>query len=113
MDTSPSSSLRWLRIVAFLEGVSFLILLGIAMPLKYLAGHPEMVRITGMAHGILFMAYIPMVLYVKWERDWSLRKTALALAASVIPFGTFWADVRLFREPAPAEGRVTGLSRIE
>lgn len=103
MDDFSASRLKWLRIVAFLEGVSFLILLGIAMPLKYLAGLPEMVRITGMAHGFLFMAYIPLVFYVKMDRDWTLRKTALALAASVVPFGTFWADVRLFREPVPAE----------
>ena len=75
-----------------------LLLLFIAMPLKYLAGQPEMVRSTGMAHGILFTAYIPLVLYVMVERDWPIKKAALAMFASIIPFGTFWAEFRLFRE---------------
>lgn len=88
-----------LRILAFLEGVSFLVLLGVAMPIKYLLGMPEAVRVVGMTHGMLFMAYVAWVFYVKVEREWSFRKTVLALAASVIPFGTFWAEVRLFREP--------------
>ncbi|MDQ3003346.1 MAG: DUF3817 domain-containing protein, partial [Fibrobacterota bacterium] len=92
------SRLGWLRIIAFLEGVSYLLLLFIAMPLKYLAGQPEMVRSTGMAHGILFTAYIPLVLYVMVERDWPIKKAALAMFASIIPFGTFWAEFRLFRE---------------
>jgi integral membrane protein len=87
-----------LRIIGFAEGVSFLILLGIAMPLKYLMGLPESVRVTGMVHGLLFVLYVLLVIQVKLERDWSFRKMLLALLASLIPFGTFWADVKLFRE---------------
>jgi integral membrane protein len=87
-----------LRIIGFAEGVSFLILLGIAMPLKYLMGMPESVRVTGMVHGLLFVLYVLLVIQVKLERDWSFRKMLLALLASLIPFGTFWADVKLFRE---------------
>jgi integral membrane protein len=94
-----TTRLGWLRITAFLEGMSFLILLGLAMPLKYIYGMPEWVRAVGMAHGWLFIAYIALVAYVRAEEDWSFRKTALALIASVIPFGTFWADVKLFRRP--------------
>jgi integral membrane protein len=86
-----------MRIIAFLEGVSFLLLLGVAMPLKYMAGQPEWVRVVGMAHGILFLVYIPSVFYVMDRENWSPLKTSQALLASVIPFGTFWADVRLFR----------------
>jgi integral membrane protein len=100
------SRLGWLRIIGFLEGVSYLLLLFIAMPLKYLAGQPEMVRITGMAHGILFMAYIPLVLYVMAERDWPIKKAALAMLASLIPFGTFWAEFRLFRETPVLGARI-------
>jgi integral membrane protein len=86
-----------LRIIGFAEGLSFLILLGIAMPLKYFFGLPETVRVVGMAHGLLFVLYVLLVIQVKIEYGWSLRKMLLALLASVIPFGTFWADAKLFR----------------
>lgn len=92
------TSLGRLRAVGFLEGVSFLVLLVIAMPLKYLAGRPEAVRLVGMAHGVLFVVYVLLVLQVSIERSWSWRKALLALAASVVPLGTFWADKKLFRE---------------
>ncbi|WP_317048755.1 DUF3817 domain-containing protein [Hymenobacter sediminis] len=65
------TSLGRLRVVGFLEGISFLVLLGIAMPLKYLLGQPEAVRIVGMAHGVLFVAYVLLVLQVSLERSWS------------------------------------------
>jgi integral membrane protein len=51
-----------------------------------------------MAHGWLFVAYVALVAYIRAADDWSFRKTALALVASVVPFGTFWADVKLFRK---------------
>ncbi|UOQ75981.1 DUF3817 domain-containing protein [Hymenobacter sp. 5516J-16] len=92
------TSLGRLRAVGFLEGVSFLVLLGIAMPLKYFFGQPAAVRIVGMAHGVLFVAYVLLVLQVSLERSWSWRKALLALALSLVPFGTFWADMKLFRE---------------
>lgn len=86
-----------LRIIGFLEGISFLVLLFIAMPLKYMAGQPMAVKITGMAHGLLFVLYILYVLMAKIEYRWSFKKAGLALVASLVPFGTFWADVKLFR----------------
>lgn len=92
------TSLGRLRVVGFLEGISFLVLLGIAMPLKYLLGQPEAVRIVGMAHGLLFVAYVLLVLQVSLERSWSWRKALLALALSLVPLGTFWADKKLFRD---------------
>ncbi|GGG51962.1 DUF3817 domain-containing protein [Hymenobacter glacieicola] len=92
------TSLGRLRAVGFLEGVSFLVLLGIAMPLKYFFGQPAAVRVVGMAHGVLFVAYVLLVLQVSLERSWSWRKALLALALSLVPFGTFWADKQLFRE---------------
>lgn len=97
MEDLIRTKLGWLRITAFLEGVSFLLLLGIAMPLKYVWGMPEWVRAVGMTHGMLFVAFLGLVAVVHSEHDWPLRKTALAVIASVIPFGTFWADVKLFR----------------
>src|SRR5687768_2492575 len=86
-----------LRIIGFAEGISYLILLGIAMPLKYFYQLPQTVRITGMIHGVLFVLYVLYVILVAVELRWNFRKIALALLASLIPFGTFWADVRLFR----------------
>jgi integral membrane protein len=90
------TSLGRLRLIGFLEGVSLLVLLGIAMPLKYLAGQPEAVRQVGMAHGVLFVAYVLLVIQVAILRRWSFGKALLALAVSVLPFGTFWAEKRLF-----------------
>lgn len=87
-----------LRIVGFIEGMSFLFLLGIAMPMKYMAGQPELVRITGMIHGVLFLLYVAYVIVVKFGYKWSIGKTSLALLASLVPFGTFYADAKLFRE---------------
>lgn len=87
-----------LRVLAFTEGVSFLVLLGVGMPLKYAFGMPLPNRIIGMAHGLLFVLYVLLVIQYAIEFSWGWRKTSLALLASIIPFGTFWADVRLFRE---------------
>jgi len=86
-----------LRLIGFAEGVSFLILLGVAMPLKYLLGFPQTVRVVGMVHGLLFVLYVLLVIQVKIEYNWSFRKMGLALLASLVPFGTFWADAKLFR----------------
>ena len=91
------TSLGRLRIIGFAEGVSYLILLGIAMPLKYLYQLPQAVRVTGMIHGLLFVLYVLYVIIVAIELRWSFRKIILAFLASLISFGTFWADVRLFR----------------
>ncbi len=93
-----SSSLGRLRVVAFTEGVSFMVLLLIAMPLKYAAGRPEAVKHVGMAHGLLFVLYVILLVTVGLERGWSARKMVLGFIASLVPLGTFWADKKLFRE---------------
>ncbi len=97
------SSIARLRVIAIAEGWSFLILLGIAMPLKYWAGMPEAVSVIGMAHGILFIAYILLVVQVKLLHRWSIRKAFLAMFASIIPFGTFYVEKKWLREPGLAE----------
>ena len=86
-----------LRLVAFLEGISFLVLLLIAMPLKYLAGQPQAVKQVGMAHGLLFVLYLFLLLQQGLERRWSVGKLGLGFLASLVPLGTFWADKKLFR----------------
>ena len=91
------TSIGRLRIIGFVEGVSFLVLLFIAMPMKYVMGMPQMVKQVGMAHGLLFVLYVMAVVIVKVEKDWSFGKMGIALLVSLIPFGTFWADGKLFR----------------
>jgi integral membrane protein len=86
-----------LRLSALLEGISFLLLLFIAMPLKYFAGIPEFVRYIGWAHGLLFVWYVVVVLLARSEYNFSLKQSAIALAGSVLPFGTFYADDKIFK----------------
>lgn len=81
-----------LRLIALVEGWSFLILLFIAMPLKYWAGIPEAVRVVGMAHGVLFILYVLLIFIVTIEKKWSLKVLFLLFLASLVPFATFYAD---------------------
>jgi len=91
-----TDELKKLKIVSAAEGWSFLILLFVAMPLKYVAGFPEAVRVVGMLHGVLFVVYIISVIRTAFEFSWSLPKIFLAFLASIIPFGTFYANRKLF-----------------
>lgn len=82
-------------LVAFLEGCSFL-LFTITMPLKYMMGLPKPNYFIGMAHGLLFILYIILLIQVALEYKWSVKKTALSFAASLIPFGTFYANKKIY-----------------
>lgn len=92
--------IRLFKIIATLEGISLLALLFIAMPLKYMLDMPEMVRIVGMAHGVLFIGYIIMAIMLKVEKDWPWTKFLIICAASVIPFGTFYIERKYFKTTA-------------
>ncbi|AUD02477.1 DUF3817 domain-containing protein [Spirosoma pollinicola] len=93
-----------LRVIGFAEGVSYLLLLFIAVPLKRMGGHPEAVQILGPIHGLLFLLYVLVVIQGKIEYGWTIGKMALALLASIIPGGTFYADHKFFRHlPATPE----------
>ncbi|MCS6822239.1 MAG: DUF3817 domain-containing protein [Microscillaceae bacterium] len=85
------------RILAFLEGVSLLVILFVTMPLKYWYDMPAPNKFWGMLHGILFIAYVLWVIQLKIEQNWSWQKTFLALIAAILPLGTFWADRKLFQ----------------
>ncbi|HEX9996344.1 MAG TPA: DUF3817 domain-containing protein [Abditibacterium sp.] len=87
-----------LRLLGLCEGWSFVVLVLVAMPLKYLFQRPEAVRVVGSIHGGLFVLYVLAVLVVAALHRWHLRRTFLALVASVIPFGPFLLDGRLKRE---------------
>jgi integral membrane protein len=93
-------ALRQLRLVALLEGTSFLVLLFIAMPLKYLAGLPLAVRIVGSVHGVLFLMFMAVLYRAGTARGWPLRRWLIAFGSSVVPFGTFMFDGSLRREIA-------------
>lgn len=81
--------------MAIAEGISFLVLLFIAMPLKYGFDIPQAVRTVGLLHGVLFLAYIIMLYMVWTAENWKLQKVALAFVASLLPFGTLWFDKKL------------------
>ena len=80
------------RITSYLEGISYLLLLGVGVPLKYLAGNDVIVKSLGMPHGILFMAYIFLAIIIKQKVNWDTKTMIIVLIASVIPFGTFYVD---------------------
>lgn len=92
-----NSSIRNLRWVGIAEGISFLVLLFIAMPIKYMLGIPEVVKYVGWAHGILFIAYIVAVFAAIRAMQWNWFQVLVALAASLVPFGTFLLDKQLKR----------------
>jgi integral membrane protein len=93
-----SSPIGRLSAIALFEGVSFLLLLGLAMPLKYLAGRPEAVRVVGLAHGLLFVLFVGALAHVALSRRWSMTRALAAFGASLVPFGTFVLDGHLRRE---------------
>ena len=86
------------KILAYAEGISFLLILFVTMPLKYGLDIHWPNEVIGMAHGILFMAYVVYVIYMKATQGWSWLVTALGLAASVVPFGTFIFEWRCLRD---------------
>jgi integral membrane protein len=82
-------------LVAFLEGCSFL-LFAITMPLKYMMGLPKPNYFIGMAHGILFLLYLVLLFQVSYQYKWSLKKIFLSFIVSLIPFGTFYANKKIY-----------------
>ncbi len=88
------------RAVALAEGLSFISLLFIAMPLKYLAGMPQGVRVVGMVHGLLFVLYLFALMEVAIACRWSFIRVLGAFGASLVPFGNFVLEARLRREQA-------------
>lgn len=103
MNSSSTKSLKMLRLLAVLEGISYLLLVGICMPLKYLFDIPEPTHPIGLAHGVLFVAYCLLVLIVTLKYKWSFKTMMLAGIASLLPFGTFVADKKIFAPAAEKE----------
>jgi len=96
------SELKKFRIINKVEGISFIILLFIAMPLKYSFGYPIATKIVGMLHGILVFAFIYQIIEAKREAGLTLKETALYSLLSLIPFGSFYTDKRLAKKMTTA-----------
>ena len=86
------SILNFFRIIAFLEGISYILLLFIAVPIKYFGNEPQYVKLLGMPHGILFIAYIILAVILGSKFKWKTKTLFIILIASIIPFGTFYID---------------------
>ena len=95
-----ATSVGRLRMVGMLEGISFLLLLGVAMPLKYFAGMPMAVSVVGMIHGVLFLAFCAVLYIAHDEKKWPLRWTMMIFIAALLPFGPFVIDRRLKEQEA-------------
>lgn len=80
------------RIVSFFEGVSYLLLLFIATPIKYFSDDPSYVKMLGMPHGILFIVYVILACMLKAPEKWDNKTFGIVLLASILPFGTFYVD---------------------
>ena len=90
--------IKLFRATAILEGISYLLIFGLTMPLKYWAGIGGPNKIVGMAHGILFILFVVLAAVVCWKRKWSIKRFLILFIASLLPFGTFYADKKYLRE---------------
>jgi len=89
------SLLKIFRIIAFIEGLSYVLLLFIAVPIKYLNNDPSYVKMLGMPHGLLFMGYVALAIVLRTDNQWIKNNFFMVLMASVIPFGTFVVEKKL------------------
>lgn len=101
MENLLKTNIGRLRIIGFLEGVSLLVLLFVAMPLKYYFHNPQATRAMGTVHGTLFLLFVFNTLSVGVEQKWNFSTTTWkVLLACVIPFGTFYIDRKILsRQP--------------
>jgi len=90
--------LNLFKITSFLEGVSYILLLFVGVPLKYLANNDVLVKVLGMPHGMLFLAYIAIALLIRSKMNWDFKSTFIVLIASLLPFGTFYINKKYLKE---------------
>jgi integral membrane protein len=83
--------------VAFWEGISLILLFFIAMPLKHFFDMPLGVKVVGMAHGLLFVAYVVIATLIKPKLHWNLTTFAMIILASLVPFGTFYMEKKYLK----------------
>jgi len=86
------------RIIAFLEGLSYIFLLFMAVPIKYFLNNADYVKLLGMPHGLLFIAYVLFSIVLAGKLDWNTKMISKVLFASIVPFGTFYMDNKYLRK---------------
>jgi len=96
------SELKKFRIINKIEGISFIILLFVAMPLKYSFGYPIATKIIGMLHGLLVFAFIYQIIEAKKEAGFSIKEVAIYSLLSLVPFGSFYTDKLLAKKMTTA-----------
>lgn len=84
--------IRVFRWISSLEAISFLLLLGIAMPLKYIWNTPDAVSVIGMAHGVLFVLYLLLAFYVGEQLNWTTKTLLIVMFCAILPLGPFYAE---------------------
>ena len=84
--------IKLFRITSYLEGISYLLLLFVAVPLKYFGDNDILVKTLGMPHGLLFLSYVLLAFFIRPIFNWNNKDFIFILIASVIPFGTFYMD---------------------
>ena len=86
------------RLVALLEGVSYILLMTVGLYFKYQLGDPTYVKLLGMPHGILFVTYIIFAFLIKENENWGMKDLGIVLLASILPFGTFFVDWKYLKK---------------
>src|ERR1044072_9289281 len=97
------TKLARLRALSLIEGCSLMVLVFIAVPLKYLLVMPMMVKIFGPIHGGLFLLFVFMTIAAAVENGWKFKTTAALLISSIVPFGCFYAESKIFRNLAATD----------
>ncbi len=100
--------LKTFRLTAILEGISYLLLFGLGMPLKYWAKIPEPNIYIGYAHGFLFIAFAILAVVFCMERKWGLKRFATLFIASLLPFGTFYIDKKYLKPLSASKKTLNG-----
>ena len=85
------------RIISLLEGISYILLLFVAVPIKYFGNDEQYVKLLGMPHGLLFVVYIVLAFLIKDQMKWNTKELLQVLLASIVPFGTFYIDKKYLR----------------
>jgi integral membrane protein len=80
------------RVIAFLEGVSYILLMSVGLYFKYQLADPSYVKLLGMPHGLLFISYLILAFLIKDGEQWKNKDFGIILLASILPFGTFYID---------------------
>jgi integral membrane protein len=95
MNDLFKSAIGRLRVIAFLEGCSLLLLVFVAMPIKYMLNIPEATQAIGLIHGILFIGFVVATLVISILHKWTFGRICMVMASSVLPFGTFYVDRKI------------------